>query len=169
MILQKSQILSAYDIKIKVRRMAFEILERNYHAKEIVLAGIVREGLLLAQMIHAELSQIAQMPISVLEIKLVKTSTSQPEIHLNIEPSTLEDKCVIFVDEVLNTGRTIAFALNPFLSVSIQKLQIAVLVDRNHRTYPVSADYVGYALSTTLSDHVEAILDSGDKFGVYLL
>jgi len=169
MILQKSQILSAHDIQIKIKRMAFEILERNYHATEIILAGVVKEGALLATMIADELRQVSHVPVTVVEIKISKSATSQPDIVLDISEENLIGRTIIIVDDVLNTGKTIAYALKPFLNLQIEKLQVAVLVDRNHRKYPVSADFIGYALSTTLSDHVEAILDAGDKFGVYLI
>ncbi len=79
-----------------------------------------------------------------------------------------DSKVVIMADDVLNTGRTLAFALQPFLQFRLKKLQVAVIVDRNHRHFPVSADYVGYALSTTFNEHVEVILSRQGEEGVYL-
>ena len=82
--------------------------------------------------------------------------------------SDFTDKVVIVVDDVLYTGRTLAFSLQPFLQVPVRKLQVAVLIDRNHPRYPVAADYKGYELSTTLTEHVDVILSDAQKIGVYL-
>ena len=72
------------------------------------------------------------------------------------------------VDDVLNTGRTFAHCLSPFLSIPVKRIQVAVMVDRNYRRFPILADYVGYQLSTTLSDYVSVVLDDEEEMGVYL-
>ena len=69
---------------------------------------------------------------------------------------------------MLNSGRTLVYSLKPFLNIEIKKIQIAVLVDRGYKSFPVAADFVGYALSTTLKEHIEVVLDDQEKFGVYL-
>jgi pyrimidine operon attenuation protein/uracil phosphoribosyltransferase len=80
----------------------------------------------------------------------------------------LRNKVIVLLDDVLNTGRTLAYSLKPFLNVEIKKLHTAVLVDRNHKQFPIAADYIGYALSTTIQEHIEVVLEDNERFGVYL-
>lgn len=162
-----TQILTADQLRQKIRRIAFQIYENNFDESALVLAGVVGEGFVFAQALVLELRQIAPMPVSLLKIELDKTQSAQPAV--TISPDTdFEDKVVIVADDVLNSGRTLAFALQSFLSVPVRKLQVAVLVDRNHPRYPVAADYRGYALSTTLAEHVEVVLSDTQRVGVYL-
>ena len=79
-----------------------------------------------------------------------------------------ENKVIIVVDDVLNTGRTFSYSLAPFLSIPVKKLQVAVLIYRNYRKFPIAADYKGYELSTTIAEHVEVIVTDDIKRGVYL-
>jgi pyrimidine operon attenuation protein/uracil phosphoribosyltransferase len=161
-------LLDAIQTNQKVRRIAYQIYENNFSEKEIVIAGILGEGFILAQLIATELTKIAKCEISIAEISFDKKALAQPEINIESTINTFKNKTVIITDDVLNTGRTLAFSLRPFLSIPLKKLQVAVLVDRNHPQFPIAADYVGYALSTTLNEHVEVILSDGEKKGVYL-
>lgn len=161
------QILTADQLHQKIRRIAFQIYENNFDESVLVLAGVAGEGYIFAQALGLELRQIAPMPISLLKIELDKTQVAQPAVRLS--PDTpFQDSVVIVADDVLNSGRTLAFALQAFLGVPVRKLQVAVLVDRNHPRYPVAADYRGYALSTTLAEHVEVVLSDAARMGVYL-
>ena len=161
-------ILTAEQIRQKVRRIAFQIYENNFDEPAIVLAGISGEGFIFAQRLRDELHQIAPFAITLLRIDLDKSQKAQPPISLHGEIIDLTNSIVIVTDDVLNTGRTLTFSLQPFLTVSVRKLQVAVLIDRNHPCYPVAADYKGYALSTTLAEHVEVVLSNVEREGVYL-
>ena len=161
-------ILSAEQIRQKIRRIAFQIYENNFDEQAIVLAGISGEGYVFAKRLHDELRQIAPFSLTLLKISLDKSQTTQPTIQLDISETDLTDKVVVVLDDVLYTGRTLAFCLQPFLNVLVRKLQIAVLIDRNHPRYPVAADYKGYELSTTLTEHVEVVLSDTQRTGVYL-
>ena len=81
----------------------------------------------------------------------------------------LDGKSIIVVDDVANSGRTLLYALNPFLNVIAKKIQIAVLLDRKHKSYPVSADYIGTSLATTYQEHISVEVKSGKVSGAYLL
>ncbi len=162
-----TQILTAEQLRQKIRRIAFQIYENNFDEPALVLAGIAGEGFVFAQALERELRQIAPMPITLLKIELDKTQPAQPPVMLSAGIS-FRDKVVIVTDDVLYTGRTLMFSLQPFLSVSVRKLQVAVLVDRNYPRYPVAADYRGYALSTTLAEHVDVVLSETERMGVYL-
>ena len=165
-------ILTADQIRQKIRRMAFQIYENNFDEPTLVLAGISGEGFVLAAQLTDELRAIAPFAVELVKIRLDKKQPAQPAVTLaspdNDTAVSLTDKVVIVVDDVLNTGRTLAFSLQPFLTVAMRKLQVAVLIDRNHPCYPVAADYRGYALSTTLAEHVDVVLSDAARKGVYL-
>lgn len=161
-------ILNAEQIRQKIRRIAFQIYEINFEESSLLLAGISGEGYVLAQAIRNELAQIAPFEVQLIKIELDKTQLAQPPVQTSQSGVDYTDKVVIVVDDVLYTGRTLAFSLQPFLSVPVRKLQVAVLIDRNYPKYPVAADYKGYELSTTLTDHVDVILSDESRMGVYL-
>ena len=161
-------ILNAEQIRQKIRRIAFQIYENNFEESSILIAGVFGEGYVLAKALARELQTISPFSVTLLEVDLNKSANAQPAIQLKPAPADFTDKVVILVDDVLYTGRTLAFSLQPFLSASVRKLQVAVLIDRNHPRYPVAADYKGYELSTTLTEHVEVVLSNEARMGVYL-
>jgi pyrimidine operon attenuation protein / uracil phosphoribosyltransferase len=152
----------------KVKRMSYEILENNFDQKEIVLVGIDGEGFTLAELLRNSLLGITDKKISLAKLVFDKKAKTQPEITIESEIDTFKNKVVILIDDVLNTGRTVAFALRPFLSIPLKKIEVAVLVDRDHLTFPISAKYVGYSLSTTLKEHIKVTLQDKKNIGVYL-
>ncbi|GAA4453284.1 phosphoribosyltransferase domain-containing protein [Nibrella saemangeumensis] len=165
---QPTQILTAEQLQQKIRRIAFQIYENNFEESALVLAGVSGEGYVFAQLLENELKQIAPLAVTLLHLDLDKTRKAQPPIQIDNPAANYTDTVVIVVDDVLNSGRTLAFSLQPFLTVAVRKLQVAVLVDRNHPRYPVAADYIGYELSTTLTEHVEVVLSNESRIGVYL-
>ncbi|MGF7215693.1 pyrimidine operon attenuation protein/uracil phosphoribosyltransferase [Spirosoma lacussanchae] len=166
--IQPTLILTPEQIRQKIRRIAFQIYETNFEEPALLLAGVSGEGYVLAQALAQELQRIAPFSVELLQLRLDKTQPAQPPVEASGSVTDFTDKVVIVVDDVLYTGRTLAFSLQPFLSVPIRKLQVAVLVDRNYPRYPVSADYKGYELSTTLTDHVDVVLSDDTRMGVYL-
>jgi len=163
-----NQILNHRQITQKVRRMAFELYEQNYNAEGLVLAGINGMGARLSDLLAAELQNFSTLRIEQIEVEIDKQSPSQEDIKVNSEGVELNDKVVVLVDDVLYTGRTIAYGMKPFLQKKIKKLQLAVLIDRSHRSFPVSPDVVGYELSTTINQRIEVKLADSENFGVYL-
>ncbi|MFN4146491.1 MAG: phosphoribosyltransferase family protein [Runella sp.] len=162
-----NRILTLEQAQQKIKRIAYEIYERNFEEKEIVLAGIVEEGYTMASLLAEHLRTIAPCMVTLMKIQLNKERPHAHAVLFDRERDSLEGKVIIVIDDVLNTGRTLAYGLSPFLGVSIKRLQVAVMVNRAHHTFPISADYVGYTLSTTLNEHVQVKL-SGDEAGVYL-
>ncbi len=152
----------------KIKRIAYEIYENNFQEEEVVLAGIYDKGYLFAQMLQRELTAISPLRVRLVKISLEKFAPVQSTVSLDCPTETLRNKSIVVVDDVLNTGRTLVHSLQPLLQIEVKKIQIAVMVDRSHRTFPVAAGYVGYSLSTTIQEHIEVVLEEGDQLGVYL-
>lgn len=161
LILDKNQVLQ------KIKRIAYEIYERNFQEEEIIIGGVEDKGYLLAEMIADELHKIASLKTTLVKVSVNKEAKTQSEVKLDCTIADFKKKCIVLVDDVLNSGRTLAYSIKPFLEVNIKKLETAVLVNRSHKLFPISADYNGYELSTTLKEHIEVKLDTEDM-GVYL-
>jgi pyrimidine operon attenuation protein / uracil phosphoribosyltransferase len=164
---EKELILDKAQIKQKVKRIAYEILENNIEEKELVIAGIAEGGYNLARILADELSRESDFKIKLAKISLDKKAPFKTNIEVDCDVKLLKDKVIIIVDDVLHTGRTFLQGMKPFLEVDVKKIQTVVLVNRDHTLFPVRANYTGYELSTTLTDHVLVDLTSRE-FGVYL-
>lgn len=159
-------VLNHRQIQQKITRMAFEIYERNVAEEGVIFAGISGMGYILAGLLAERLREISPLNVKVVEILLEKDAVVQGKVSLS-EDITFEDKCLILVDDVLNTGKTLAYSLKPFLETTIKKIEIAVLVNRSHKLFPVTPDYAGLELSTTLSEHITVDL-SAAQYSVHL-
>lgn len=159
-------VLDTVKVKQKIRRIAYEIFENNFKEKVIVLAGIDGQGFSLAKIIAAELGKISPLEIRIVKVSLDKLSPQQSEVMLDAETKDIRKKCIVLVDDVLNTGRTLAYGMKPFLDIDIKKIEVAVLVNRSNTLFPITPTYTGYELATTLTDHVEVVL--GKNASVYL-
>jgi pyrimidine operon attenuation protein/uracil phosphoribosyltransferase len=166
MVTEKSLILDAAQVKQKIRRMAYEIYEHNFTEKNIIIAGIEGQGYVLAKLVAKEVESISPVEIKLVKVSLDKSAPQQTEVTLDCEVKSLRKKCIILVDDVLNTGRTFAYGMKPFLDIEVKKIEIAVLVNRSHTLFPVYPQYTGYELATTIRDHVEVNL--GKEIAVYL-
>jgi len=156
---EKILILDKDQITKKITRIAFQILEDNFDEAELVLAGVAERGYVLAKRLKEELDNIApHKHIILINIALDKvSSTLQAETDLSVEQA--KDKVVILVDDVLNSGRTLAYGLGVFLNVPLKKMRTAVLIDRSHHKFPVISDFSGLKLSTILNEHVSVTLE----------
>lgn len=161
-----SEVLNHKQVGQKITRMAFEIYERNLHSTGVVFAGITGMGATLAHLLASELRKISPIAVEEIEVVLDKMSVSTSEIELS-KALDLNGKTVILVDDVLNTGKTLVYAMKPFLEHEIYKMEIAVLVNRSHGLFPVRPDYTGYELATTLSEHIRVDF-SDNKYSVHL-
>ncbi|MFD2035674.1 phosphoribosyltransferase family protein [Belliella marina] len=162
----KSLVLNHRQIQQKITRMAYEIYERNASEKEVVFAGISGMGKIFADLLAGKLEEISTLEVTSLEVIVDKETIVQGAVTLS-ENINLDNKCLILVDDVLNTGKTLAYALKPFLEIPIKKMELAVLVNRSHKLFPVSPDYTGLELSTTLNEHISVNLASED-YSVHL-
>ena len=166
--IKRSLILDADDINKKIERISYEILEYNDDEQEIILAGIRQKGFVFAQRLEAKLQKIGHLSVILTDIQLQKHRPAGSEILMGIDPSTVNNKVVIVCDDVANTGKTLLYAMKPFLDFSPKKIQVAVLVDRKHKVYPVSADYVGLSVSTMMQELITVVIGTGIDEAVYL-
>ena len=161
-------ILNQQQIQQKIDRIAYQILEDNFDEEEILIAGILPRGDKIARRLKLILDEIAPFKSKLIGIKLDKHSTSL-NAKIDFEIEDCNNKVIILVDDVLNSGKTLAYGFGVFLDVPLKKQRIAVLIDRNHKKFPMTTDYAGLALSTVLKEHVDVILDEeGEEDAVYL-
>ena len=152
--MNKSIILNHQEITQKTRRIAFQILESHCDVDEIILAGINGNGFVFAQKIKNHLEQISDLKITLCEVILDKKNLLNT-IETSISKENYENKHIILIDDVLNSGKTLIYGVKHFLDVSLASFKTAVLVNRNHKEYPVKADFKGISLSTSLQETIE--------------
>jgi pyrimidine operon attenuation protein/uracil phosphoribosyltransferase len=157
-----SQILDAHKVHQKLQRIALEILEHTNDHHQVVLAGIQSGGFKIAEEIGTYLSSFSGKQYKVHSVKLDKQQPLDSPVTSDIEPSLLNNATLILIDDVQNSGRTLAYALRHFLQYPVYSVQTCVLVDRRHNHFPVKADYIGLSLSTTLQEHVEVLVEGKD-------
>lgn len=163
------QVLNQYQIREKIIRLSYEILENNLEEDIIVLVGINDNGVRFADLLANSLRSISSKLII---LNYIKFKTSQPlltEIDTDLQSSNVMDKAIILVDDVANTGKTIFYAFKVFMDVFPKKLEVAVLVDRKHKLFPIKVDYVGLSLATTMQEHIKADLSVTDDMSVVLM
>lgn len=162
------KILDHREIKQKIKRLAIQMLEHNYNEEEIVLAGINNNGTAFAKILQQELEAITEIPVKLTRIRLNPADPVQQEISLEMSSAELNGRSIIIVDDVANTGRTIFYAFKPILNILPRKVEVAVLVDRKHKSFPIQVDYLGLSLATTLKENIEVDINNAEDFAVFL-
>lgn len=152
-------ILNQQEIENKIKRIAYQIYETFADEEEIVMAGIAENGFILAQKITIVLRSISEIKVTLCEVKIDKSNPFNP-ITTSITTEDYKNKGVVLVDDVLNSGTTLIYGVKHFLEVPIKKFKTAVLVDRNHKRFPVKADFKGISLSTSSKEHVNVVFDA---------
>ncbi|MCB0399673.1 MAG: phosphoribosyltransferase [Winogradskyella sp.] len=166
MALTKNTILSHKEIEHKIRRIAYQIYESNVNESEIVIAGIESNGYILAKKIKSQLDKISDIKSTLCKVIVDKEKPTNP-ISTSIKSEDYTDKSIVLIDDVLNSGSTLIYGIKHFLDVPLKKFKTAVLVNRNHKKFPVKADFKGISLSTSLFEHVHVNL-SKQPYEAYL-
>jgi len=161
------KILSHNQIQYKIKRIAYQIFEANVNESEIIIAGIDGGGLQFAKKIQRILQKITEARIVLCKVTMDKKNPVDSGVQTSIPTTAYHNKSVVLVDDVLNSGTTLIYGVHHFLSVPLKQLKTAVLVNRNHKKYPVKADYKGISLSTSLQEHVVVEFKNRDD-AVYL-
>ncbi len=166
--MSKVKILSTQQIQKKLNRLAYEVCENNFSEKELLVVGIEGNGYKIAQKIVTLLQSISNSKIKLGKITINKDEPWNGEPKTDFEEKDYVKKCVVLVDDVLNSGKTMMYAVKLFLDKPVKKINTLVLVDRSHSRFPVKADFVGLSLSTSLQEHIEADFSKKNKEEVYL-
>lgn len=157
----ETKILDHNQIKHKIKRIAYQIAEAYMNHEEIILAGIDSGGYIFAKKLKTELAKIGTAQVHLCKVEMDK-SNPRAGVTTSMLPSEYKDKGVVLCDDVLNSGTTLIYGIKHFLDVPLKKFKTAVLVNRNHKKYPVKADFKGISLSTTIEEHVIVSLKAGD-------
>ncbi len=163
--MERKYILSADKALMKLRRMAYEVIERNSTEKQLILAGVKGNGFAIAQMLKTILDDISSFKV---ELLLVDIDKQNPLVCQLEKGSDLKDKVIVVVDDVVNSGKTLIYSLIPLLKSSPKRIETLTLVERSYKTHPVHVDYVGVSLATTLHDHIYVEVENGKLDGAYL-
>ena len=161
----KKYILSKEVAEKKLQRMAYEILENNMDEKEIILAGIRESGSVVAKVIQQMLAKISSIKTELITITLDKKEPTDVSLSRSID---LNGKVIILLDDVSNSGKTLLYALKPFIEFQPKKIQTLVLVERTHTSFPVRPDYVGLSIATTFQEHIFVEVKGEVVMGAYL-
>jgi pyrimidine operon attenuation protein/uracil phosphoribosyltransferase len=163
--MEKNYILSPEVAAKKLKRMAFEILENNFGETSFILAGIRESGTVIAETIQRLLTEISGLHTELITVSLDKKNPTTVEIS---RPLDFKNKVVILIDDVSNSGKTLMYAIRPFLDTSPKKIQTLVLVERSHNAFPVKPDYVGLSVATTIQEHIYVEVEKGLVKGAWL-
>lgn len=164
-----TRILEAAQISQKLNRMAYEVYETNFKEKEIFIAGIDGNGYKVAERIGAILQSISPLKVGIGRITMNKENPLSVEPQVNFTEKDFKNKPVVVVDDVLNSGKTLIYAVKLFLDKPVKRLNTLVLVDRSHTRFPIKADFVGLSLSTTLQERIDTDFSKKGKEAVYLV
>jgi len=163
--MDKNYILTPEIAAKKMRRMAYEILENNFGEKQFILAGIREKGVVIARNIQLLLNEISEISTELLTVNLDKSNPREVTLDKKIP---FRDKVILLIDDVSNSGKTLMYALKPFLDSDQKKIQTLVLVERRHNSFPVKPDYVGLSVATTLQEHIFVDVEGDRIKGAWL-
>ncbi|GIZ15036.1 phosphoribosyltransferase family protein [Capnocytophaga catalasegens] len=152
-------ILNSKQIQHKIRRIAYQIYEANLGETEFILAGIEKNGYIFAEKLYQELTSVCSIRIKLCKVSVNKKNPLD-EVKTSLSVDQYTNLSVVLVDDVLNSGSTLIYGIKHFLNVPLKDFKTAVLVNRNHKKYPVKADFKGISLSTSLQEHVSVSFDN---------
>lgn len=153
-------ILTRQEIEHKIKRIAYQVYETFSDEQEVVIAGIASNGYIFAEKLAAELTKISDLKVTLCEVRINKQQPLE-KVETSLPSDAYANKCLVLADDVLNSGTTLIYGVKHFLDVPLKKFKTAVLVDRNHKQYPVKADFKGLSLSTSLQEHIQVVF--GDE------
>lgn len=163
----KNLILSKEVAEKKMQRIALEIAGQLYGESEpLIIIGITGSGMVIADKLLLLLKPLLQIPIQIISCQLNKRS---PQVITYSEEIDFNNKNVLLVDDVTNSGRTLLYALKPLLDYYPKRIQTMSLVERMHKNFPVKIDYIGLSIATTLQDHIQVEVENGEVLGAYIL
>ena len=161
-----NRIKDGHAIKSSIKRIAYQVYENNIEENSIVIVGIGDRGKILSSLIGNSIKSICDLNLIFVSLSIKKINLLKV-IESDISLDDIKNKSIIIVDDVLNTGSTLISAVSYFLKIPVKKIQTAVMVNRNHKKFPIKADFKGISLSTSVNEHISVVLE-GDGIGIYL-
>lgn len=161
--MESSVILTHEQIKNKTRRISYQIYESNSNETEIIIAGINGNGYVFAQKIAEIVQQISDIEVILCMVNIDKKHPLNT-ITTDILPEVYKNKSLVLVDDVLNSGCTLIYGIKHFLEVPLKRFKTAVLINRNHKKYPVKADFKGLSLSTSMHERISVVFENEDSY-----
>ena len=152
--MKRKIILNTEQINQKIARIAHQIIESNIDEQEVIIAGIEKNGYIIAIKLEEILIKISDLNITTCSVKINKKKPLD-KVVTSLSKEEYRNKSLVLVDDVLNSGATLIYAIKHFLDTEIKQFKTAVLINRNHKKYPVKADFKGISLSTTTISHVK--------------
>ncbi len=162
----RTLLLNHQQITQRINRIAWQIFEDNSEEKEIFIIGIRNNGYVLAQKIQKAVQHVCDLEVHLLELQIDKQRQENDEVTISGATEAWVGKSIILVDDVLNSGKTLIYSMKAILNTDTRKIRTVLMVDRDHRRYPIMTDFVGMTLSTTFQEHVS--VEFGAEDAVYL-
>lgn len=162
---ERKYILSKEVVAKKLRRLALEVVENNYDEPQLILVGIRENGMVIANEISEYLKEIFNGEITIIELSLNKKRPEEVTLNRAID---FNDKAVLLIDDVANSGSTMLYALKPLLETFPKKIQTLALVERTHKSFPIDVDYVGLSVSTTPDQHIFVEVEDNQVGGAWI-
>jgi pyrimidine operon attenuation protein / uracil phosphoribosyltransferase len=161
----RKDILDKESIRMKLERMALEIIENNLDEDSIIIVGIEENGSVIARNVEKLLKEYSKLQVQLINLSIDKKHPGKIKLSQDVD---ISDKVVIIVDDVANSGKTILYSLKPFLEYHPKKIQTLALVERTHKIFPVNLDYKGLSVATTLQEHIYVQVEGENVVGAYL-
>lgn len=161
----RKDILDKDSIRMKLERMALEIIENNLEEESIILVGIEENGSVIARIMEKLLKQFSPLAVQLINLTLDKKHPGKISLSQQVD---ITNKVIVLVDDVANSGKTILYSLKPFLEFHPKKIQTLALVERTHKIFPVNLDYKGLSVATTLQEHIFVEVKDEDIVGAYM-
>ena len=162
MITESNIILDTIQINQKIKRIAYQIYENNTTEKEVIIAGIIGNGYIFAEKLVASLQEISSLNVVICQVNINKKKPLE-NVSTSLDINEYKNKSLVLVDDVLNSGTTLIYGVKHFLEVPLKRFKTAVLVNRNHKKYPVKADFKGVSLSTSIKEHVQVTFSENES------
>lgn len=161
----RNYILDERTVKLKLERIAYEIYENNSEEESLLLVGIRDNGSTIAEAVQQLLTSICTLKTELIHLSLDKRNPREITLSQNLP---FNDRVIIVIDDVANSGKTMLYAMKPFLQQHPRKIQTLALVERTHKKFPVHNDYVGLSVATTLQEHIYVEVSGNVVKGAYL-
>lgn len=161
----KNYILTNEIADKKLRRMALEICERNYNESELLLLGIKGSGMIVAEKISHYIKAAFKGVVTVHSLEIDKKAPGMVQISPYAD---CNNRVVILIDDVANSGKTMLYSLKPLLDSYPKKIQTLALVERTHKSFPIDIDYTGLSVSTGLHEHIYVEVNKKEVLGAWM-